>query len=58
MMLAVEFGGGRGFGAEHAGETYRPELDAVELGVHGITLLPPALRCLQDLMVLLFLNFL
>jgi len=52
IMLAVEFRGGGGLGAERAGETVGPDLDAVELGVHGITLLPPALRCLDCLLVL------
>jgi hypothetical protein len=54
IMLALEFGRGRGVGAEHAGETVGPDVDAVELGVHGITVLPPALGCLDCLLVLLF----
>ena len=48
VMLAVEFGGGGG-GGEHGGDS--TELDVVEFGVHGITVLPPALRCLDCLLV-------
>ena len=54
IMLSVDFGRGRGVGAQHAVESVGPDFETVELGVHGITLLPPALGCLDCLLVLFF----